>query len=183
MRLKGYHNTEVHNIESILKDGFLCEHNPKHWLGQGIYFFADADTAIVNIDMLHHKDKITTIIAEIDIEDSAYLDLDLRQNNNAFRNYCKTKAETLKATGQELILKGTDKRQAAQIYKCFFMDLFKQEHGYAVLSKTFAKENPPYAPKIENIEYLGLPFLEKYICVSDNKYIVSKTVLEGEWLV
>ena len=109
--------------------------------------------------------------------------MDISKNNNLFRIFCINKEKTLKASGLELTIKETDKRQAAQKYKCFFMDLFKQENGYAVLTKTFAKENPPYAQKIKTIDYLGLPFLEKYICVSSNKYIINKTILEKEWLV
>lgn len=68
-------------------------------------------------------------------------------------------------------------------YKCFFMDLFKVENEYAVISKTFTKENPPYAEPIDGIKYLGLGFLEKYICVSSNKYIVKKNLVEKEWFV
>lgn len=183
MKLEGYHNTEASRVEDIFRNGFICKPNKKHWLGQGIYFFADVDTAIDNVDMLKHEDEIKTIAVEIDVEDSAYLDLDIGKNNNFFRRYCINKEKALKEMGLELIIDETDKRQAALIYKCFFMDLFKQENGYAVLSKTFPKDSPPYAEKNESIKYLGLPFLEKYICVNNNKYIVNKSVIEREWLI
>lgn len=183
MKLEGYHNTEASKVEDIFQNGFIYEFSKKHWLGQGIYFFADIDTAIDNINMLDHKEEIKTIAVEIDVEDSAYLDLDIKKNNNSFRRYCINKEKALKASGKELIINETDKRQAALIYKCFFMDLFKQENGYAILSKTFAKDNPPYAESIDGIKYLGLPFLEKYICVSDNEYIINKSLIEREWII
>ena len=46
MKLEGYHNTEAANIEDIFQNGFIRTPNNKHWLGQGIYFFADVDVAI-----------------------------------------------------------------------------------------------------------------------------------------
>lgn len=183
MKLEGYHNTEAANIEDIFQNGFIRTPNNKHWLGQGIYFFADVDVAINNIDMLEHEGEIKTIAVEIDVEDTAYFDLDIIKNNNEFRRYCLEKGKEMKQHGIELVTEESDKRQAAKLYKCFFMDLFKKEKGYAVLSKTFSKGNPPYSKTIDGIAYLGLPFLEKYICVSDNKYIINKTLIGRELLV
>lgn len=183
MKLEGYHNTEVANVEDIFQNGFICTPNKKHWLGQGIYFFSDIDVAIYNIDMLEHKEEIKTIAVEIEVEDTAYFDLDIIKNNNTFRQYCIEKEKNMKEQGIELVIEQSDKREVSQIYKCFFMDLFKQENGYAVLSKTFSKENPPYAQTINGIPYLGLPFLEKYICVSDNKYIITKSLIGRELFV
>ncbi len=76
MRLVGYHNTEAVNVESIFQHGFICRYSNEHWLGQGIYFFADIDVAINNIDMLEHVNDIKTIAVEIDVDDVAFLDLD-----------------------------------------------------------------------------------------------------------
>ena len=67
MKIVGYHNTESDNVDDIIANGFVCKKNEKHWLGQGIYFFNDADTAFRNIDMLDHEKDIKTIIAEINI--------------------------------------------------------------------------------------------------------------------
>lgn len=183
MRLEGYHNTEASNIKSIFEHGFLYRHNDTHWLGQGIYFFADFDVAAGNADMLAHEEEIKTISVEIVVEDSAYCDLDRTENLNDFRKYCGEKIHILKESGKEIVVKGTDKRTAMLKYRCFFMDMFKMEKNYAVVSKTFSKENTPYAEPVEGISYLGLPFLEKYLCVGDNKYIVKMNVVEKEWLV
>lgn len=184
MKLKGYHNTDASNVESILKNGFLFKFNDEHWLGQGIYFFTDDKTAIDNIHMLEQSDTIKTIAVEIEVEEASYLDLDVNYNLNLFRKYCNEKVRVFEELGKVFFTEETDKRKAMRKYKCFFMDLYKRENGYAVVSKTFAKENPPYAEPINHIPYLGLPFLEKYICVSDNEYIVKKNLLEREeWIV
>ena len=66
----------------------------------------------------------------------------------------------------------------------YLSNIFKKEKGYEVVAKTFAKDSPPYAEKVVGFEdYFGLPFLEKYICVSEDKYIINKDVIEREWLV
>ncbi len=64
-----------------------------------------------------------------------------------------------------------------------FLDLFKEEKGIEVVSKTFQKDNPPYAENIPGRKYTGLSFQEKYICVSSNEYIVKKNLVEKEWIV
>lgn len=184
MNLKGYHNTKASNVECILKNGFTYKHNDEHWLGQGIYFFADDETAIDNLDMLMHDEEMKTIAVEIEVDESLYLDLDVKENLNSFRKYFSEKRRLLEKSGNALLVKETDKRKAMLKYRCFFMDLFKRERGYTVISKTFAKDSPPYAEPIENIVYFGLPFLEKYICVSSNEYIVKKNLVEREeWIV
>lgn len=183
MKLEGYHNTEVTNVSDILQHGFIYEHSDTHWLGQGIYFFADIDTAMDNIEMLEHDDEIKTIAVEIEVDDSKYLDLDIKGNLNSFRKYCREKIKELKESGKEFVINESNKKKAMLKYKCFLLDLFKFENGYAVISKTFAKDSPPYAEPIDNINYLGLSFLEKYICVSSNEYIVKKNLVEKEWIV
>lgn len=183
MNLEGYHNTEVSKVESIFQQGFIYNHSDEHWLGQGIYFFADIDTAVANIDMLAHEHEIKTIAVEIDVEDTAFLDLDIRENLNSFRKYCREKAQALKEEGKEFVVKESDKRKAMLKYRCFFMDWFKLERGYAVIAKTFPKDNPPYAEPVEGIKYFGLAFLEKYICVNSNEYIVKKNLVEKELIV
>lgn len=34
MKIEGYHNTEVANVEDILQHGFIYKENDKHWLGR-----------------------------------------------------------------------------------------------------------------------------------------------------
>lgn len=183
MKLEGYHNTGASNVEDILQHGFKYKYSDEHWLGQGIYFFSDIDTAVSNIDMLAHDEEIKTIAAEIAVDDTKFLDLDIRGNLNAFRKFCSEKIASLKKQGKRFCINESNRKKAMLKYKCFFIDLFKMEKGYEVITKTFAKENPPYAEVIDGINYLGLPFLERYICVSSNEYIVKKNLVEKEWIV
>ena len=184
MKIIGYHNTESNNVGDIIENGFKCKINEKHWLGQGIYFFDDSDIAFLNIDMLDHEKDIKTIAAEINVADSDFLNLDEAQKLNEFRKYFSQLYQKMQEDGISLVVKGKSKKDALLTYRCFFLDLFKKEKGYKVVSKTFAKDNPPYAEKVMGFEtYFGLPFLETYICVSGNEYITNKEVIEREWLI
>lgn len=184
MKIVGYHNTESDNVNDIIANGFKYKKSEKHWLGQGIYFFGDSDTAFRNVDMLNHEKDIKTIVAEIAIEDSQFLDLDETQKLIEFRSYFNQLYPKIEEEGIQLVIKGKTKKDSLLIYRCFVLDLFKKEKGYEVVAKTFAKDSPPYAEKVVGFEdYFGLPFLEKYICVSEDKYIINKDVIEREWLV
>lgn len=184
MKIVGYHNTESDNVDDIIANGFVCKKNEKHWLGQGIYFFNDADTAFRNIDMLDHEKDIKTIIAEINIADSQFLNLDDPTKLNEFRHYFNQAYQRMEEEGTRLTIKGKNTKDVLLIYRCFFLDLFKKEKGYEVVLKTFSKDSPPSAEKVVGFEkYFGLPFLETYICVSKNEYIINKAIIEREWLI
>lgn len=178
MKLEGYHNTESCNVDSIMKNGFTYKENPKHWLGQGIYFFADLDTAMLNTNMLNNSKEIKTIAVEIEVDEAQYLDLDRADNLNNFIKYWNNKATEFEQKGVELTIENSDQKKAYLKYQCLFLDLYKEERNYKVITKTFPKNNVPYAEKVKGFNYIGLPFLETYICVSKDEYIVKKNVIE-----
>lgn len=66
-----------------------------------------------------------------------------------------------------------------QRFRCMFMDAFKCENGFAVITKNFAKEKPPRAEEISYFERTGFHFLERYICAKDNTYIHEKSLWTG----
>lgn len=178
MKLEGYHNTESCNVDSIMKNGFTYKENPKHWLGQGIYFFADLDTAMLNTNMLNNSKEMKTIAVEIEVDEAQYLDLDRADNLNNFIKYWNNKATEFEQKGVELTIENSDQKKAYLKYQCLFLDLYKEERNYKVITKTFPKNNVPYAEKVKGFNYIGLPFLETYICVSKDEYIVKKNVIE-----
>lgn len=183
MKIIGYHNTESDNINDIIANGFKSKKNDKHWLGQGIYFFKDSATAFRNIDMLTHEKDIKTIAAEITVENEHFLDLDEPQKLNEFRSYFNQLYQDIIKEGTQLVIKGKSEKDVLLIYRCLILDLYKKEKGYHVVSKTFSKDNPPYAEPVVGFKYFGLPFLETYICVSGNEYITDTNVIERECLV
>ena len=117
MKIVGYHNTESDNVDDIIANGFVCKKNEKHWLGQGIYFFNDADTAFRNIDMLDHEKDIKTIIAEINIADSQFLNLDDPTKLNEFRHYFNQAYQRMEEEGTRLTIKGKNTKDVLLIYR------------------------------------------------------------------
>ena len=120
MKIIGYHNTESDNVEDIITNGFKYRKNEKHWLGQGIYFFDNLDMAFRNIDMLDHEKDIKTIVAEINVTDSEFLNLDEVKNLNEFRKFCSQLYQKMEKEGIELVIKGKSKNVALLTYRCFF---------------------------------------------------------------
>lgn len=47
MIFEAYHATDKSNVDNILNNGFTYKPNPKHWLGNGAYFFIDYGLAFL----------------------------------------------------------------------------------------------------------------------------------------
>ena len=143
MKIEGYHNTKSENITSILQNGFKCRYNDKHWLGQGIYFFADYDIAILNLNMLEQNETIKTICVEIDVPDDQFIDFDIVENLNQLRIYCNEKENELQTLGKKILFKDTDPREARQKLKCFFWIYLKKKKAMPSFPKPFQKKILP----------------------------------------
>jgi hypothetical protein len=191
IKINGFHNTEKINAIDIIKNNFIPEHRRTHYLGQGTYFFDDLELAMENKNMLSDSDNMVIISTEIEVPYIHYLNLDNRINQTKFRIYCNEVNAILGKEGLELLYKpneGDDKKIDKKIdkiiiFRCYCLDLYKTENNYYVITKTFAKDNPSYGVKINNFDFFGFPYLEKYICVSDNSFIKSKRIVEQEWFI
>lgn len=191
IKINGFHNTEYKNAINIIKDNFIPKYSRTHYLGQGTYFFDNLELAIENKNMLSDSDSVVIISAEIEVPHINYLDLDDRINQRNFRLFCNELIKLLGEEGLELLyrpkvsddLKRISKKDKIIVFRCYCLDLYKTENNYYVITKTFAKDNPSYGVKISNFDYFGFPYLEKYICVSDNSFIRSKRIVEQEWFV
>lgn len=192
--LNGYHITDSENSEDIIQNGFTYKESPKHYLGQGVYFYSNLETAKLNINNSQISYGITlnkdVIHCCIDVCENQYLDLDNVVQNNKFREFYN---QIIKESGIEKIEIGFKSeldfsKNKHLYYKCFMLDLYKEENNYKVVSKTFSNDNPTYGVKVLNLEYLRLPFLEKYLCVTDNdcithkEIVYSKTIEEVEYI-
>lgn len=185
--IEGFHNTEIKNIDDIIKNEFIPVYRKTHWLGQGIYFFDNLDIANDNKNMLEEFDEMVTIGVKIKVPMKHYLDLDNKDNQTIFREYCNEVIDTLGEAGLEILYKEAEQEKKnikkLVVFRCFCLDLYKTEKKFFVITKTFPKDNPCYGIKIKNFDFLGFPYLERYICVSDNLYIENKRIIEQEWIV
>lgn len=187
IKLNGFHNTEHKNAINIIKNEFIPKHRKTHWLGQGTYFFDDLELALENRNMLSNSEDMAIIIADIEVPYKHYLDLDIRINQTRFRKYCNEVNTILGIEGLELLYRqdeSDDKKiDKKVIFRCYCLDLYKTEYNYYVITKTFPKDNPSYGVKVNNFDFFGFPYLEKYICVSDNSFIKMKRIVEQEWFI
>lgn len=83
--LKGFHATHIDNVNSIMKNGFYMS-KPKfgHWLGKGVYFFADLYYAVeweiigvlkqYNIKDISETKKACIMVADINYSDYEIVD-------------------------------------------------------------------------------------------------------------
>lgn len=190
LELNGFHNTEEINASEIINNGFIPKYNRKHWLGQGTYFFEDLELAIDNKNMLNNSENMVIINVKIEVPSKHYLDLDNKKNHSQFRSYCNEISKILGEEGWEILYnpdenseKIIENKDKKIIFRCYCLDLYKIENNYHVITKTFSKDNPPYGVKVNNFEYFAFPYLEKYICVSNNSYIKNKRIIEQEWFI
>lgn len=65
-------------------------------------FFDNLDMAFRNIDILDHEKDIKTIVAEINVADSEFLNLDEVKNLNEFRKFCSQLYQKMEKEGIEL---------------------------------------------------------------------------------
>jgi hypothetical protein len=168
--IKGYHGTNINYVNSILSEGFKSNVREDHWLGQGIYFYADFELAKWWAEKKFNRFRKTAAIiyVEIKAESKDILDLDTLSGYNFFLTEIKQILSILKIR----IKFSLDKRIENL---CFALDLLKNELGINVIIRTFPKKNPSYGGhNISDFEknYFNLPYdfvyLEKQICVTNN---------------
>ena len=183
IEINGFHNTEEVKAIEILKNEFIPKDSKTHWLGKGSYFFNNLEIAIDNKNMLSNSENMVIISVDIEVPNIHYLDLDNKNNQSRFRIYCNEVCEALGKTGLEILYKPVKNTYNKIIFRCYCLDLYKTENNYYVITKTFPKDNPCYGIKVNNFEHFGFPYLETYICVSNNSCIKNKSIIEQEWFV
>jgi hypothetical protein len=174
--ITGYHGTHIKYVNSILSEGFKSNEREDHWLGQGIYFYADFELAKWWAEKKFNRFRKTAAIiyVEIKAESKDILDLDTLSGYNFFLTEIKQILSKLKISFKFPV----DKRIENL---CFALDLLKNELGINVIIRTFSKKNPSYGGhKISDFEknYFNLPYdfvyLEKQICVTNNTVVSLK---------
>lgn len=185
----GYHGTKTKNVESILKDGFKISPFKKgdnHWLGHGIYFYADYELADwwaqtkVNIHNSKYNHNDTPSILKSKIEADLILDLD---NPFLMKKFIKYQEKLEKEYIEQGIVldfsKGMGERR--ERIRCFWMDIIKEEYNIQVIIYTFTRKNPSYANSKHHahsddkysLANMGLDYHEKQICVTKNEFIID----------
>lgn len=175
----GYHATKKENEESILKNGYMISksNNYHHWLGEGIYFWADSYYAVEwNIIDLG-KNGIVTLknmimkytIFETIINDNKDRTIDLSSPKGTiiFNSF---KKNVLECANEE------QKKKLKKINDDVFWVNFMKEKGifekYDVIIATFDKIITNVKKRKNNFQ----KYQQTQICVKNNKLITQNNI-------
>lgn len=181
--LDGYHITDAALCENIIRNGFTYNFNPKHYLGQGIYFYNDFDIAKLNVqnEKINYgcTSKKTILHCTISTLLKQFLDLDIPSQNTKFRKFWNELLEYIEKNNIQVTFQNEKDflKNKYLYYKCYVLDLYKRENNYNVVVKTFSIDTPSYGESIYNLKFSGLPYLEKYICVSESQLIHNTEIV------
>ena len=179
MQLTVYHGTDLEKAISIMNTGFVFNANPRHWLGNGVYFYLEESLAkwwTTNPSKVFgceiHNSRI--IKAQIEIPDDKVLDL---------RNY-----ETMKTTLLDFsdffktLIKSSSKAEIdCNALTSAFFNFYKDRLHYEIIICDFRAENQPYYELNPIIKTLNIQYSETQICVVPTglKYITKKEILDN----
>lgn len=192
-KIIGYHGTKERFADSIINDGFKIakrKENDDHWLGHGIYFYSDYELAEwwgrtkVNRqnEKYGHDDK--PVVIKGIIKGDTVWDLDRPFMLRKFKE-CQKNLE--KEFIREGIKLDFSKGDTSKKIRCFWMDAVKKAHNINVIIYTFTRDNPSYVESKYHVNSreefslrnLGLTYHEKQICVTDDRFIVDKSIVNG----
>ena len=177
MKITVYHGTDLRNAISIMNTDFVFNANPKHWLGNGVYFFLEKSlahwwTTKPSKTFGCEIDKPCIVKAQIEIPDEKVLDL---------RNYDKMKNMLLDFSDYfKSFIRGNSKSTIdCDALTSAFFNYYKDKLHYEIVICDFRAENQPYYELNPIIKALNIQYSETQICVVPTglKYITKKEIL------
>ncbi len=183
MEITCYHATDRVCAENIMNNRFIMKTNPKHWLGNGIYFFLDKKIAEwwSTGPCEHFGVKMTNpviIKVKMDIPDENVLDL---RNSEEYGNM----SQALKSYYEILFNENKSKEIADKVcwnvIQSAFFNNYREEITKGVIIANFCSDLQPYTENFEQtiLKYINLRHVETQICIRDDmqKYITYKEIL------
>lgn len=192
-KIIGYHGTKERFVDSIINDSFKIatpQRGDNHWLGHGIYFYSDyelaewwARTKVTRQNKKYGNNDVPIVIRGV-VEAENVWDLDNPYRLEKFKE-CQIELE------KQFVCDGVrlnfSNGNTPEKIRCFWMDAVKEEYNIDVIIYTFTKENPSYVDSRYHVhtaeDYslgnMGLAYHEKQICVTNNQFIVDKSVVYG----
>ena len=192
-KIIGYHGTKTRFANSIINNGFKIATSRKgdnHWLGHGIYFYSDYELAEwwgrtkVKRQNQKYGYTDTAVVIKGIIEGDSVWNLDKPSTLKLFKQCQKSLERKFIQEGVKLDF---SQNNTPEKLRCFWMDVIKEAHNISVIIYTFTRDNPSYVESEYHVntdeEYslgiLGLEYHERQICVTDNRFIVDKSIVNG----
>lgn len=182
----GYHATDTEFVSDILNNGFKFKNNPKHWLGNGIYFFTEEELAQYwtkgpTKTFGAEINKPAIIKANIECEGKHVYDLRIpstylkaKKAENEFKEYVDNI--------------GVQQEYTPEQARCMFFEMLKKQvviDGCPILAiiACFYKPHPTYLDVYYNIlchienKDISIILPEIQICVCSNDVIIGKELV------
>jgi len=176
-----YHATEREYALSIKKNGFRVKRNKEHWLGHGVYFYADWRMAEWWATARPEKfggKIVDPCIIRAYIEESELNIINLSVYLEYYQ-FLSRYAEFER--GAIEYLKG-DKPVGLKEYQCAYMEYYARVRQADAMVAGFLPKNQPYLPSrglLDTIKRISaeIPFIEEQICVCPQA--VNKITIMG----
>lgn len=176
-----YHATDRVCAKDILNNHFIMRANPKHWLGNGIYFFLDKKIAEwwATGPCKHFGVKMTDSVivkVKMDIPDAYVLDL---RNSEEYGNMSQALGKYYKSIFKAK--KGLSGCICWDVIQSAFFNNYRDEITKCVIIANFCSDQQPYTKNFDQtiLKYINLRHVETQICIRDDmqKYIIHKEIL------
>jgi len=183
--LEAFHGTDISNVDSIIKGGFICKPNKQHWLGNGVYFYLDYSLAKWWTTNPTNKFGVNVrngavIKCKISIKEKYVLDL------RTLKDYTKC-VDIYRNEFLPFLFRGKiDSKDKTTIdtktLRCTYCDYLNIQYKYKLIIGTFYLPTQPYMPKEYGtfFETFNISYIESQICLFDTKAIINMEVIPIE---
>lgn len=184
--LEAFHGTDIRNVDSIIKSGFICKPNKHHWLGNGVYFYLDFSLArwwTTNPTNKFGVNIINAAIIKCKIKAKNDNVLDLRRLSDYTKFVDIYRNEFLPLLFHGDIYSIHNEVIDTKTLRCTYCDYLNIKHKYKLIIGTFFLPTQPYMPAEcgKFFDTFDISYIESQLCVFDSSIILSKELVSLDW--
>ena len=178
--LEGFHGTDQKYINEIIDKGFICKKNEEHWLGNGIYFYADISLAkwwTTNPSKKFGSKINDPAIIKCQIEAERKKVLDLRDLSDYIKFVEIYREEFLRMFySVHIEINEDNKMRFAKKIRCAYCDYIQKRLDLIMIIGNFDIPEQPYQPKEygELFNKFDIKYIETQICIYNQDIIINK---------
>lgn len=173
-KIIGFHATDKALADSIIANGFSFSRSEEHWLGNGVYFFADPDLAVWWGNNPTNKFGVKIerpCILRSTIEAENICDMRLLEDYTFVRVMLPVFKRYLTAHGIKFSSNNIDAK-----FRCAFFDWLYKTTDLDVIVGQFFSPYPSYLKGGHLPDQFHMPFTQVQICVFNADCIHDTTI-------
>lgn len=183
--ITAFHATDLEAARNIKKNGFIIKHNPKHWLGNGVYFYLDESLAKWWLTKPSQSfgteiNNPAIINSSITLDESKILDLRKLDDYKVFvERFNKEFYPDIKSGKVSSSLNSENKTDVDfELIRCAYCNYLKISYEYMAIIGTFEHISQPYLPKINGdcFKKFGIRYIETQLCIFDRSCIIRNEI-------